>query len=386
MRRARAAAAAAFLFSGTCAAFPMCDDGELRRQAQHRLEEWRDALRKKDYARLDAHYNQLLGSAARGNISDAEVRRWFAIFESTRERDEPLIEEWARIMPRSAAAHLALAYFHAERAHAVLDKAAAPRPSPAQSAAAGEDARAALLALDNAQRLGVWLSLANAARIRVAASGATPLDSARLYREALRERPGTLEARLQYVRAASPREGGDFKRLEAIVEDARGLPEADARYIRYLVYQEMGSAMEAAKDDKAAARYYERSIPLCPGFDQAANKAVLLYERTGDHAALVKAAERLVERSRSNGWAVGMRGKGYRGQGRYREARADFERAIELGDAGALEALAGLYENGQGVPRDIARALELYGAAAIREVAGAREKAQRLRKTTGTPP
>ena len=67
----------------------------------------------------------------------------------------------------------------------------------------------------------------------------------------------------------------------------------------------------------------------------------------------------------------------------YDRARAAWEKSALTGNAGGLNGLGMLYEDGLGVPKDIARALEYYELAAAKNYSRARDAVARIRGQRG---
>jgi tetratricopeptide (TPR) repeat protein len=346
--------------------FELCDRPGVREEFALRLEAWKTAFAEKRFDDLDRYLNGFLAQMERRAVSDAEVRRAFAIFESPLPGSEPLHMEWLRQHPDSPAALLAIAYHYSQRWIA---------------AGRDEDLRDALRAFDlAAARVKVpTLSVAGKIRIAYERSGAARLDMTPLYRAAIAKYPQTLEARIQYIRASSPRSGGSMARLEANIADAAGLTEPDRRYLTYLVMEEMGKAAEAAGDDAGAARLYRKVVPDCPGLDGALWALVAVDTRLKRFGELIPLLTKFIESHPRDARAYSSRGLAYREVGKMADAYSDYQRAVELGDGPALMGLGWFFETGTHVARDRRKARELYELAANRYVEGAQEKMDRLR-------
>jgi len=350
--------------AGHAAAFTFCDDRQARIAFQRVHEPWPARLAKKEFAELDRHFNSLLAQQAKGTFSDAAVDRAFLVFRG-KVGEAPLHEEWSRLYPRSGAAHLAHAYHHIAHGAAERGQDLSAAPTPSQLEAMRASFRAALQELRVAERHVERPSLVAALRIRIAgldrASDAG--DARQLYAGALERFPETLAVRIQYIKASHPPGGGGDRQLATILEDARRLPAADARYVEYLVFEERGAIAEAAGDHARAIADYERSAPLCKGLDGTVDRLMKLLVRKGDHARVVAVATGILERIPRDGWTLWQRGRAHRALSQHPQALADLRRAAEIGQTSASEDLAWYYETGTGVARDLQRALELYRAA-----------------------
>jgi tetratricopeptide (TPR) repeat protein len=380
-----AIALALFLAPPAAHAFVFCEDGAAREAFQIGLASWEKALEEKRYADLDAHFNALLDSHEAGNISDALVKRAFAVFENADAGHEPRHFDWIRESPRSRAAYLALGYHYTARAFAAQGTQHSEAISRVQQAAMDEEARKALIAFGDADKLAKKPTLSIASRIRLAAAhpGSHGVKPGTLYRDAIKTFPDTLEVRIQYIKASHPKRGGSMKQLASIGEDAKSMPPEDYRYVQYLVYQEMASVQETAKNDRAAVDLYEKSVALCPGLDASLVRLGQVHARMKDHASVIAAMGTLIERYPRNGWAHSMRGDAYRETGKFARSFVDYQRAAELGYGPGFEGLAWFHETGTLVPKDVGKAVDLYMTAYARNVEGAKAKADNLRASLG---
>lgn len=367
------------LAAGSAHGFRFCDQREAYEAFNQALPDLRKAFTDRRIDDLQAHFDRLLAERAVGLVSDAEVKRAFAVFEHGAPGREPTHLDWIRRHPRSQAAFLALGYHYMTRGLDIAGRA--PRSvSASEMEAAGRDLVHALRAFDIADQRGPDRRLSAASRIRIASSVAAfnHLDAEAIYRRTLRISPDSLEVRIQFIKASHPSRGGSLAQIASIAGDTSGLKEPDRRYLRYLVHQELGYAQQE-KDPRAAAQEYDKSIPLCPGLDRSIKLAMELHDRSGDHASLERSATSLLQQQPRHGWGLAMRAKARKELGKFADAFADYQRSAELGCACALEGLAWFHETGTVVARDIAKALELYRFAEAREVPTARAHVERLR-------
>jgi TPR repeat protein len=375
---------------GRAGAFELCDDPSKREAFYAKVRPWEATFAAKRYDELDKHFNGLLKALDGGTESDAMVQRAFSLFQSLKPGNEPLHVEWVRKFPKSRAAHLAMAYYYENLGWGARGDEFAGKTSREQFAAMEAYFRQAITELDAADALGKT-TLTAAKRIGMARAGsALRLDATQLYRDAIKADPRTLEVRIRYINASVPKWGGSMRQLASIVDDAKTLPPSDRRYIEYLVYQEMANTYSCDSNltpecgqFAKAAEYYEKSIPLCPGLDNALRNAVGHYARQKDDPNVMRTATLLIERSPRNGWARAMRGRSYIRQQKYKEAFDDYRAGADLGSGEAFEGLAWLYATGQGTPQDNRKAIDLYTSAANLGVKGAREKADLIRAGSG---
>jgi tetratricopeptide (TPR) repeat protein len=380
-------------------AFELCDvegkSGELYSSLK-RLDDVSDGKRLPE---LDAELNSMLASHEQGRTSDAIVHRVFQRFATGEVSLEPRLRDWIAAYPGSHAARLALAYHYTGRGRAARGGKDAKETSREQLAEAERYYRRALNAYDEADALGKRPTLSIAQRIYMAGSvAALGLDATRLYREAIRKYPDTLQVRIRYIVVSRPDVGGNVKQLESIIDDAATLPAADRRYIEYLVYQELGAVYwcseregcddkpgttRAGQNAKQVVGYLERSIPLCPGLDGALERLLTYQGEMRDYSGLIGTATRMIQRKPRHVRAFSTRAMAYARTGRDKESVEDYERAVQLGNYAALKELAAFYERGSGVPKDAAKAIDFYLIADMHDVEGARREAERLSKSTG---
>jgi tetratricopeptide (TPR) repeat protein len=380
-------------------AFELCDvEGKSEEFAASIHPLYKLANEKRPYE-LDSGLNAMLAAHEAGRMPDALVHRVFEGFSKGYADLEPLLREWVAKFPRSQAAWLALAYNYTGRGWAARGSKYGNETSREQIAEAEQFFRQALKAYDKADALTKKPTLSIAQRINIAAGVSTlGLDASRLYHDAIGKYPDTLQVRIRYIDASRPKWGGSVKQLESIIDDAKPLPAADRRYIEYLVGQEIAVAYWCAEPEgcagpgrrkgqnaKSVTRYLEKSVPLCPGLDRAAERLMAYQTQTGDHAGVIATATRLIQRKPRSAEAFTQRGMAYAGAGKYKEAFADYERASQLGDFEAFRELAWFHENGKVVPKDVAKAIDYYLIADSHDVDGARERAEKLAKEAGVP-
>jgi TPR repeat protein len=382
-------------------AFELCDAEGRADELYESLKPLEDVSDKNRLEELDSGLNAMLASYEAGTTSDALVHRVFQRFASGNVDLEPKLRDWIAKRPRSRAAHLALAYHYTGRGWAARGWKSFKATSREQLAEAQRYYRLALKAYDDADALGKKPTLSIAQKIYMAGSVRTlGLDPTRLYREAIRTYPDTLQVRIRYVLVSRPDWAGSLKQLESIVDDAKTLPAADRRYIEYLVYQEIGAVYWCAEQDecddkpptaragenaKLVVGYFEKSIPLCPGLDRSLERLLTYQTEMRDFNGVIGTATRLIQRKPRHVRAFSTRGMAYARTGKYKESFADYQRASLLGNNAALKELAGFYERGTGVPKDPAKAIDLYLIADLHDVEGARAEAERLSKASGIP-
>jgi TPR repeat protein len=347
--------------------------------------QWKVLSDKKNFEGAEGYFGKLLADQQAGRISDARLFRAFTRFECRDPSCGPLMTEWTRLYPKSAAAHLALASHHAAVGFAARGSEYANKTSEAQFMAMRDAFRSALLELDIADKYSTKPTLSASMRIWLAAADhdmrPRPTD---IYKTTITRFPDTLVVRIRYIHASAPKWGGSMAQLESIIDDAKTLPSADRRYIEYLVLQEMGSAHHCAEcgmpDDAQALRYYQKSVALCPGLDRTLQLLIELQDKRHDYEAMRAAATDYIARHPANGWAYAMRAASYDRTNRFAEARADYEKAAQFGYPKAYLNIGWYHESGRGVPRDYRKALEFYQIAESNRVDDARQYVDRTRK------
>lgn len=368
-------------------AYVYCDKPAAWPEAYKRQEEGRKALVERRFDDLDKYYGRILEEFEAGRITDGEVNVEFAAFARSFPRNEPLHAEWAKTRPRSRAAHLARAYHWIERGWSARGGELASGTSDEQFSAMAKAFASAVASLEAAQALAAtptpeWAQLA-----RILQTGAfrdRGVTPEMLYRKAIEKNPRTLITRANYARAATPHWGGSFARLDQARADAAKLPADDRRYIEYLVDVAIGDSHSFAKDDRKAAKAYERALPGCPALTDAPKALLWIYAEAKDYKALIPVATRYLEAYPATSNALLQRGYAYVTMARYEEAFRDLDKAAQLGDARAYEHLAWMHEWGRGGARqDYARAIELYMLASARGIPGMKEKADKVRAATG---
>ena len=344
------------------------------------------ALREKRFDAAETFFGGAIKAFEAGALSDAHVGRAFNAFGARDAAMETALREWARRYPESAAAHLALAHFYVNSGYTARGTASANETTESQFEAMAESfekARPEILAAE--QRLKKASPAAALAIVLGRAVGGHARTQ-QVYREALRKWPDTLQVRIQYIHSALPQWGGSLEELQGIVAESRTLPQADQRYIRYLVLEAQGDyAQVIAKEADRSKAYYVQAVPLCPGVDGALRKLIELRSRTRDMAGVVESSTEFVARHPHDGYGFAMRAYGNEQLHRDALALPDYQRSAELGYWKAYYNLGFFYEFGRVVPKDPRKAIDLYLVADQHQVEGARTRAERLSKASGIP-
>ena len=386
------------LAAGPARAFELCEEG--KREAFYRsIKPLENLAKEKKFDELDKGMNAMLAAHEAGKLSDQLVHRAFQHYDSAHAGWEPLLREWVAKYPRSQAARLALGYHLTARGWGARGGKYSDKTSQEQFAEMERYFREALKVYGEADALGKKPTLSIAQRIWMSRSTpALGLDADRLYRTAIKAYPDTLQVRVRYLEMSEPKWGGSLPQMASLIDDAKGMPESDRRYVEYLVYEHIAgvywcsevdcSASEGTPSGKYAKQIvelYEKSIPLCPGLDNSLSSLMRYQELRRNYPGLIANASKMIERHPRDAKAFYMRGEGYSNLHKYKEAFADIARAAELGHAYANKELAWFYESGTVVPKDVRKAIDLYLLADERNIKGARAEAERLGKASGIP-
>ncbi|APV50872.1 hypothetical protein BWI17_14960 [Betaproteobacteria bacterium GR16-43] len=380
MRAALLFAAMGFV-SANALAYGPCESPAQYNAVYEARKPWGKALAEKRFDDVEQHFSSVLKSVETGAMTDAEAAILFGVFEDkSTSAQEPLHREWIKRYPKSEAAYLAAAIYYLGAAHSARGSKFAEDTSDEQFEAMGESLVKANGLLDEAQRLSKRPAMEISQRIRIATNTGNPQRSTQLYRKAIQDDPRTLTVRVRYAWASNPKWGGSVSQLTSIVEDAKGLPEPDQRYVKYLVQYELASSRETQEDVKGAVEGFEKTYPLCPGLEGALGAALRLREKNKEYAAALPLAEEFIKRYPERGRGYVARGWSRYYSGQVKESIADYERAAELNYGRGYSGLAWYYETGTVVAKDPKRASELYLAAAAQGVPGAKEKAAAARE------
>jgi TPR repeat protein len=378
--------------------FEPCDTAGKQAEFRRSIKPLDTMLYDKKVDQLDKALNAMLVAHEAGRMSDALVHLAFKRYDNSPVAWEPLLREWVAKYPGSHAARLALAYHLTSRGWAARGAKFAKDTSQQQLAEMQKYFRQALKVYDEADALGKKPTLSIAQRIWISQS--TPglgLDKEELYRDAIKAYPDTLQVRIRYLEMSEPKWGGSIEEMQSVIDDGKSLPAADQRYLKYVVYQEIGTVYQCqefescggagpiGKNARQVVDYYQKSIASCPGLDGSLEMLMKYQFDTKNYPAVIEAATRAVQRNPRLPSAFAYRGYAYENTARYKEAFVDLERAALLGEGYAFKDLAWMYETGTAVPKDVAKAIDLYMIADMRKVRGARNEAERLSKSSGLP-
>jgi len=373
------------LWSLGAAAYPLCDSLEKYQAFNRSMDPWWKVLEEKRYADADKQFNALIKDAADGKMTDQELSRWFEIFRKWNQAREPLHEDWIRQFPNSAAAYLAAAKYYEARGWNMRGSEYAAKTSSSQFQAMGLEFRKAYEYLGRAENLMARPTLAVSMRMWMqAANGDAHNRIEDLYRSALKTFPETLQVRLTWIRLSHPKWSGNPEKLKAAMADAKGLSKDDARYIAYAIDGELGSAYWYLERFDAAAEWYGKAIPLCPGFDGALVDALKMHQERKNYEAIIPLATLYIERYPRNNWGWSMRGWAHIERKEYDAAASDYKMGAQYNSSYAQEGLAWLTEWGYGgMKQDYRKAIELYEIAAANGSTTAGAKAERVRQGIG---
>lgn len=386
MRAALAIAAVLLSLPLHAHANPLCDSQQRREELYRSMVPFKDALKERRYADLDRHFNSLLINVKAGQINDNEAGRWFAYaFNSESVAAGPLHREWMEQFPRSQAARIAGAYYYVTRGYAARGRKFASDTAQEQFEAMTREFKRALVLLEEADGIGPKSSLAVSERINMAAAmgGRSSGDVRKLYEQGLRDFPRSLQIRIAYIAKSPPKWGGSIEQLTAIEGEAANLPPADRRYVRYVVLNEIGGVYEMLEQKDLAVDAYAKSLPLCPGFDDALQRLIALYQAAKNLDALLPLLDESIARHPTKGDAYATRGWLYGERKMWERSHQDYKKAAEYGSPYGFSGLAWHYEKGMAVATDYPKAVELYELAYTRGDKSARQKADNVRRGAG---
>jgi hypothetical protein len=367
-------------------AFVHCDSAEKSLESWRNAEPWRKALAEKKVAELEKIFGGVLTAYAQDKITDADVNWDFGMFGTSRAANEPIHAEWVKAYPKSEAAHLAQAIYHISRAWAARGTDFSDKTAQTQFAAMEASFEKAWRALDAAEALSKRPTIESARRLEILKAFGSRADEegADIYRKALKRDPKAVQLRVYYIRSNAPRWGGSLQKMAQIGEEAKTLNPDDRRWVEYNVNLHTGADYDLRKDDKRAAEYLERAMPMCPGQSGAAADAMHLYIRTKNYPALIAASTRYIALEPGEGWGWSTRAWAYTNSNKLYEAFKDYERGTQLGYGHSFAGLAWFYEGARGgATQDFRKAIDLYMIAYEKGVTDAKEKADKIRAGTG---
>ena len=373
-----AAVLAASLIPAFASAYVGCDNAaEMRNRIRARAPA-AEAFTAKRFAEVEKYYAKVLADMQAGKITDSDADLQFALFETDKVAHEALHAQWIKAFPKSEAAYLARAYYFQHRGWKSRGSDLARDTSESQFAGMSEWFGRAFDSLDSAERLSRNPLLEWGSRIEMLKAIGRRGDADALYREAITRYPSTVRVRAVYAVARSVRWGGSVAEEERIAEDARGLPEADHRYIVATVQVELGC--DCATSDRAQAlSYYEHAVAACPAFYDAGSHLIDLYAEKNNLAGIIAAADRLIAQYPADGELYSQRARAYFNSRKMEQGFADYQRAAQFGHARSYMNLGIMYQLGAGTPRDWDKALEMYTTAYEKGIPEGKAEADRLR-------
>ena len=334
---------------------------------------------------------------------------------------EPLLSEWVRRTPQASVAHLFKGYFHHEQGGVKRGRKYARETSPEQFLAMGVKYGIARGHLKEAIRLDPSLGLAFAALISIEVSEpesipVTPSAARKVHFEnqqdgrddsptstklplepvemsqspmglplhllnlALKVDPGSVAVRLFAVGSFSPKWGGSFElldHLQARPENSK-LKAADQSYLSYRILMEKADHQRTiAKQQREAMRYAILAHPTCSSKD-----ALWLASESGYDLVDWKTVRDLMTQSlvlgENGAYIYSKRGFAAENMGDMSAAVQDYEKAIQLDQAWAMNRIGWFYETGRHLPKDLKKAKALYERAAEKGNPTAKESLSKM--------
>jgi TPR repeat protein len=380
---------------------PRCDGRLLRYQIDESQEQTLTLLRARDFSKLQARMDGFLASYDAGKLSDEELFFEFGAFDRWAPSLTPIFQEWLELLPKSYAAHQAMALHTSAVAWKMRGPELAKNTSRQQmegfmsllAEARSWAVKATKLhpkpvlsygqLVYNSKALPVDDDLYKALGLKARGpfkdrSRINPRpDVVPLLEAGNWVQPDNVVVRVAYVSVLTPSWGGSLEALEEYSRTSShpGLPADRMAAVLYAAAMEIGYSFEFTKEPDQAVVFYELAGTACRLNQPLMNIARIRIgqKRWADALAAADAAIAMVP-----GSPAGQRYKAYAlsGLGRHNEAVVLLQKLTPEGNPDVAYFLGEYYAHGEGgLSKDLREARRLFSIAAR---AGDERAAKRL--------
>lgn len=320
-------------------------------------------LRDKKYLSLDDTLNDRHARMQKGEFTDETLARLTNFADSADPSLEPLLNEGVRTSQGGFMALLVRGKYHSAVAWKKRGSAFADKTSIDQTDAMAESFKKALADLVASKQKHPRSILPYPELMHIASAMG---HSAEIYDILVRANdvaPQNLIARRMAVWRFAPKWGGSFDAMDKILMQSKTsqLSAINQRRLEYSVLMEKASHFKLVeKRPIEALPYYTQAAKLCDAYVAWGEVSGIQYDREDWPA--VEAAMNQYMRLYAGGtaWGFNRRAWALEKQGRVKDAIADYERSVELGNDYAQNKMGYFYLTGNTVPKDLVKAKALF--------------------------
>ncbi len=342
-------------------------------------------LKGKQFVVLDDELNDKKRRYSKGEYSDLEL---FMDITTAVKNDvtlEPLLAEWVAAMPKSMFARILKAKNHISIGYSKRGTEIASKTTEEQFRSLATELQKATVELKVAQEIDPKSALPAAAMIEITRSNSGAEVTREIVTKAEKNDTANLAVRYYAIAALSPRWGGAFEDLDAILDRANKdqLNSKKIRLLKYQVEMEKANYFETItkENDKAISQYHV-ATQICSG-SQPWLRIVSLSWGKRDWKSVKDSATQVINEDSKHTQALKARSWANETLGLMAEAVNDYQILADQGEATALSKLGYFYLIGKGVPKDYPRARLLLTSAAAKGDIGAQTNLDWMDKYAG---
>lgn len=327
----------------------------------------RRLLWNRQFDALEKYFDSLQKGYEAGKVPDYELMWSFRAFRVTDPGYEPLFGEWKRLYPNSYAARVGAGTYHREVGYANRGSRLAAETSNEQFTGMNTQFRQAIqeyhesLAL-TAKPLATYNLMM---RLGKAYGNADAIKS--LLEKALQYDPVGFQTRLNYLAATTPRWGGSYAEMEAMIKrsEREGVRGWQLNALKAIVFEDRCDSAWREKRFDEALKHAKEWVGAEETFQSTFALARLLIDFKQYDEAL-RYINRGLEYYPNYAQLIAYRGYAETGQGNFDAAYRDYQRAADLGLTWAQRSVATALLWGRGVKRDRDQAVVWLKKAAAR--------------------
>lgn len=348
--------------SSTATSAPVCGNFKVDEDTAPLRKELLALLRDKKYAALDDTLNDRHAIMFKGEFTDQTLASVTG-FTSADPALEPLLSEWVRISQGGFMAHLVRGKYHSAVAWKKRGGDFADKTSNDQIDAMAESFKKALADLVASKQKQPRSVLPYPELMYIASAMGHGGEIYDILARANEVAPLNFIARRAAIGRFAPKWGGSFEAMDKIMVQAKTsqLPAMNQRALEYYALMEKASHYRwIDKRPIEALPYYTQAAKLCDSYAAWGEVSSVQYDR--EDWLAVEAAMNQYMRLYPGGsaWGFNRRAWALEKQGRVKDAIADYERSVELGNDYAQNKMGYFYLTGNTVTKDLVKAKALF--------------------------
>ena len=327
----------------------------------------RRLLWNKRYEELDQYFDDLQRDYEAGKIADYELLWSYRAFRVTDAGYEPLFKEWQRKNPKSYAARVGAGTYYREVGYSARGSRLAAETSEEQFKGMNARFQQAIQEYHDSLSLTAKPVATYNLMMRLGKAYGNADAVKSLLDKAVAYDPISFEARLNFLLATTPRWGGSYSAMEAMVAQSEraGVKGWQLNALKNVIASDRTDAAWRDKRLDEALKYANESVRLQETFDSLYPLVRLLVDRNLYDDAFPY-INRALEYYPNHTHLIAYRGYVYARRGEYESAYKEYLRAADLGYSWAQRSVAKALWEGRGAQKDREQAVTWLKKAAAR--------------------